>query len=242
MVRLALARAPIGMGARAPRGPAAETRMRLKFRPRPWLRLGQGLFDALLDVALGAEADNRAFDFATLKDEERRDAADAVLRRDGAVFIGVHLHEVHLAGEFVVELFNDRLHHPARATPGRPEIDERRQFGFEDVVLEGCVGGFTEFGHAVVLPLCPVLAMVDTRRACSNLEVRYPQRVYAVNPPGVSPSMRRSGRFTSARDRNDAGAAQRRQEIGTTRWMPSRIRSSLIACRASKDRYEGCAR
>src|SRR5690349_5802453 len=119
----------------------------------PW-RVGEKCGD--LDVAVnkcgelgfGQGADLGRFDGAVLEKHERGDAADAVLRRRGLVFVDVELGHLEAAGVFLRHLIENRGDHLARAAPFGPIVHQHRSGGLQYLGVETLVGHVMDvFAH-----------------------------------------------------------------------------------------------
>ena len=99
----------------------------------------------------GNSANNGVNLLAALEDHQGRNAADAVLVGHVGVFVGVELEHLDLAVKFLGNFLDDRSHHPAGTTPGRPEIDQHRNVALEDVLVKGSVSDSSGARHQRVL-------------------------------------------------------------------------------------------
>lgn len=90
-------------------------------------------------------------DCAVFKQDQRGDAADAVLGRNRSVLIHIQFGDLQAPLVLGSDLFNDRTDHLARATPLCPEVDKDGQIRFQDFGLERRVGYSKDrLGHKVV--------------------------------------------------------------------------------------------
>jgi hypothetical protein len=114
---------------------------------------GQLLVDEGHELGLAQRADLGGRQLAILEQHQRRNATDAELGRDFAVFVDVHLGDLQLAcvggGHFV----QDRGNHLAGAAPFGPVVHQHRLGGFEDIGLERGVGNMFDqvAGHDGIL-------------------------------------------------------------------------------------------
>src|SRR5207248_6071177 len=106
--------------------------------------LEQLLFRHVAHEALGLAA--------VLEEDHRRDRADAEPAGGDRVGVDVELGDAHLGALLVRDLLEDRRDHPARATPGRPEINENGRVGLQDLCLERLVTDNCWLRHVHVLP------------------------------------------------------------------------------------------
>ena len=91
-------------------------------------------------MILVGQADDRFDDLAALEDENRRNAADAELRRGVRVLVHVELADRHLAVVVGRERVDRRRQPPARAAPLRPEVDEHGLVRLDHGLLEVAIG------------------------------------------------------------------------------------------------------
>lgn len=88
----------------------------------------------LLDKCFQLRAIHKArilpYDFAVLIDDDRRDAADIVLRRDVVAFIHVVLGHHDLAGIGIGRFFHQGPQHAAGTAPRSPEVYKHGQIGY----------------------------------------------------------------------------------------------------------------
>ena len=64
------------------------------------------------------------------------------------VVVDVELDDLQRLAALAGDLLEHRRDHAARPAPGRPEVDEHRRVGLEDLGLEAVVGDFVDGGHA----------------------------------------------------------------------------------------------
>lgn len=87
-------------------------------------------------------------DLAVLEQHQCRNATNPIFRRDGTVLVDIDFHDVQAALVFAGDFVQDRRNHAAGAAPFSPVVDEHWGRGFEDVLVEGGVGGvFDEIAH-----------------------------------------------------------------------------------------------
>src|SRR5262245_15999465 len=75
-----------------------------------------------------------------LEHEQSWNRADAILLRQGWLFVDIHFADRRTSGELGRELVNDRCHHVARSTPRRPEIHQHGLWIFQHFMAEVCLG------------------------------------------------------------------------------------------------------
>src|SRR4030095_15933 len=93
-----------------------------------------------------------------LEREDRRDRADAVLAGSVRALVDVHLHDLDPIAILGRELGDDRRDLPARSAPLRPEIDDGRLVGLEDLGFEVLIGHFLDIRHeSLPRPRCRAL-------------------------------------------------------------------------------------
>src|SRR5262245_13450439 len=85
-------------------------------------------------------ADDSLLLLPTLENDERRDAADAVLLRHVRIIVHVHLEDAGLAVKLLGHRFHRRSDHPARTAPLGPKIYQNRFLRTEHVLLEFGIG------------------------------------------------------------------------------------------------------
>ena len=84
------------------------------------------------DRLLGLHADELFHDLPTVKQHDRRDAADAEVPGDPLLLVGVHLREREPTRIVVGDALEHRHQRAAGSAPGRPEIDQHR-------LVRGCL-------------------------------------------------------------------------------------------------------
>src|ERR1700716_3441782 len=97
-----------------------------------------------LELALRVGADDLLGDLPVLEHDQRGDREDLVLRRRLLVLVGVELDDLQilaLAGD-LLEYGGDDT---AGTAPRRPEVDEDRGVGLDDLGYEGGVGDLDDF-------------------------------------------------------------------------------------------------
>ena len=77
---------------------------------------------------------------AALVQDNRRNAANAVLARGCRIGVDVELGDRDLAAVFLGDFVQHRCEHLARAAPFGPEIDQHRMTRLQHVLVEGGVG------------------------------------------------------------------------------------------------------
>src|SRR6266446_7477546 len=97
-------------------------------------------FDPLRELGLRERSDLGGGDLAILEQDQRRDAAYAVFHRCLRVLIDVDLGNSDLALHVARQLLQEGRNRLARTAPFRPEVDQHRTGGAEDVGVEGCIG------------------------------------------------------------------------------------------------------
>src|ERR1022692_1003544 len=100
--------------------------------------------ERLLNVVLGAVADELLDDLSVFKDEQSRNAGYFVTHGCGAVAVDVHLADRDFALIFAGELFDDGSDGAARATPGRPEIHQHGLIRLQYIRIKISVGNFDD--------------------------------------------------------------------------------------------------
>ncbi|MBX3230219.1 MAG: sigma-70 family RNA polymerase sigma factor [Labilithrix sp.] len=97
------------------------------------------------------EARGAGVPLVLLAADERDDGgerADAVPRGDRGVGVGVDREDLHAGALPRGELLDDRFEHAAGAAPRRPEVEEDRDRGPEDLTLEGLCRDERDLAHA----------------------------------------------------------------------------------------------
>src|SRR5687767_11043852 len=98
-------------------------------------RLADVLLELLEKLRLRLVADDALRLAAVLEQDHGRDRADAEPTRRDRIRVDVELRDL----ELVVlggDLLEDGADHPAGAAPGRPEVDEHRLVGLQDLLFE----------------------------------------------------------------------------------------------------------
>jgi hypothetical protein len=95
-------------------------------------------------VFLRDVAHDLLFHLAILEDQQRGDAAHAIPHRGGRVAVDIHFANLHLALILGRQFIDDRRDRAAWTAPGRPEIDEHRLVGFQNVGVEVRIGYFDD--------------------------------------------------------------------------------------------------
>lgn len=75
-------------------------------------------------------------DSAVLKEDQSRNAANIELGRNALVLVNVHLCDLDLVAVLTSEFFKDGADHLAWAAPLRPEVEQYRFIGLENILLE----------------------------------------------------------------------------------------------------------
>src|SRR3990172_1748480 len=79
-------------------------------------------------------------DFPALKEQKRRDRADAVLGRERLLVVHVDLHDLRPSLEITRQLLERRSDHATRSAPLGPKIHEDWLIGFQHLSLEVLLG------------------------------------------------------------------------------------------------------
>lgn len=99
-------------------------------------RLGQPLGQLAFEGLLGHGADDAVDRLPILEDHQSGDGHDLILAGQELVLIGVDLADLEFSRIVPGDLVHDRRHHPARAAPGGPEVDEHHPRILQDLFLE----------------------------------------------------------------------------------------------------------
>src|SRR5882724_1869029 len=93
-----------------------------------------------LDLRLGDGTDDLIRDLAILDEQDGRDGANAVARREGGLLVHIHFGQRHSALRRLRQLFEHRGDGSAGATPRRPEIHHPYTLGRGQRLIEGLLG------------------------------------------------------------------------------------------------------
>ena len=83
---------------------------------------------------------NLVNDLTPLEQYEGRYGPDTIFPGSCRVVIYVHLCDLHFIRVVPGKLFNDWSIGFTGASPGRPEVNEAWQIGFQDILFEFCIG------------------------------------------------------------------------------------------------------
>src|SRR5947207_14697242 len=100
------------------------------------------------ELGLRQRPDARRLDIAVLEQHQRRNAADAELRRYLLVLVDVDLGDLQPPVVLLRHLVEDRCDRLARPAPFGPVVDQHRRVGLEDFGLESVVGNMAYVGTA----------------------------------------------------------------------------------------------
>src|SRR5262249_26328425 len=92
--------------------------------------------DGLGQRVLVKVADQRMNDFSPLEEQERRKGTDSILSSQVRLLVGIDLADPVLAVGLGGQLIDDWGHALTRAAKGRPEIDDDRDGGFQNLLLK----------------------------------------------------------------------------------------------------------
>src|SRR2546430_10811554 len=163
------------------------------------------LFRVIPDHAIGLAA--------VLEQDQRRDRTHPETTRGNGIGVDVEFRDPYLLALLVRYLLEDRSDHPAGAAPSRPEIDEHRSVGFDDLRLEVLVADYLWLGHE--RPPITYHLNANCWPVCSTSGDR-PRT-------GSSKSSATSGRV--AHDRSGPHLTKRQPRRRTTSAMPAARRS-----------------
>jgi hypothetical protein len=76
---------------------------------------------------------------AVLEQDQRGDTAHAKLDRRRLMLVDIDLRDLQTVALVFGNFVQDRGDHLARAAPFRPEVEQDRLFGFDDILFKGCV-------------------------------------------------------------------------------------------------------
>src|SRR6266545_2946340 len=93
-----------------------------------------------LDLRLGHGADDLIRDLAILDEQNGRDGADPVARREGGLLVHIHFGQRHSALRRLRQLFEHRGDGSAGAAPRRPEIHHPYALGRGHRLIENLLG------------------------------------------------------------------------------------------------------
>src|SRR6266446_2370695 len=108
---------------------------------------GDVRLDLLEELLFGHVADDALGLAAVLEEDHRRNRADPESTRRDGIGVNVQLGDLDILALLVRDLLEDGSDHPTRTAPGRPEIDEHRSLGLDDLGLEVLVADYLWLGH-----------------------------------------------------------------------------------------------
>jgi hypothetical protein len=93
-----------------------------------------------MEGALRLRAERRGGGLSVLEQHHGWDRRDPVTLGEGRLLVDVDLRELELAGPLLDDLVEHGRHHVTRLAPLRPEVDEDRRVGGEDLLIEALLG------------------------------------------------------------------------------------------------------
>lgn len=112
------------------------------------------LLNLPLQESLRNRAHDRVHDLPVLEEQDARNRTDVETRGGLLIRVDIQLADLQLAFILARQLFYDRRDHPAWATPGRPEVDQRKAimaFDFSRKIAVRYCHCFAVLGHFILL-------------------------------------------------------------------------------------------